>query len=177
MTEQLPHFTADHLWPFAMCGEYLGGRRGDAVEDGHDTRCLACLDCLFGGPVPSKPRLRLVVIESPYGRRPDGERASPAEVEANLAYLRECMAHSLARGEAPFASHGLYTQPGVLDDRDSSERRKGMDAGFAWGARADRVVVYCDRGVTLGMREGVERARRAGQPVEYRRIDGPWGRA
>jgi hypothetical protein len=91
---------------------------------------------------------RLVVIESPYGRNPDGSVASPETIERNVRYLRACMADSLRRGEAPIASHAMYTQPGVLDDSQPEERRKGMLAGWAWHERADAVVVYRDLGVT-----------------------------
>lgn len=42
--------------------------------------------------------MKLVVVESPYA----------GDVERNLRYLRAAMADCLARGEAPFASHGLY---------------------------------------------------------------------
>lgn len=100
----------------------------------------------------------LVVVESPYA----------GDVEANVAYARAALADCLRRGEAPFASHLLYTQPGVLDDADPVQRRLGMDAGFVWGAVAARTVVYADLGVSAGMVEGVERARRLGRPVVTR---------
>ena len=108
--------------------------------------------------------MRLVVVESPYA----------GDVDRNLRYLRACLADCLARGEAPYASHAIYTQPGVLDDRVPEERAKGMRAGFAWGEKADAVVVYEDLGRTPGMVAGIERAQLRGTPVEYRRIDG-WG--
>jgi hypothetical protein len=82
------------------------------------------------------------------------------------------MADSLARGEAPFASHALYTLPGVLDDDVPEERRRGMEAGFAWGEAADQVAVYVDLGVSRGMLEGCERAAAAGLPREARRVEG-----
>jgi hypothetical protein len=102
----------------------------------------------------------LVVIESPYGRNPDGSIADTATIERNLRYLRACMADCLSRGEAPFASHGLYTQPGVLNDSDPGERKKGMYAGWQWHRVANAIVVYLDLGWTTGMRQGVENARR-----------------
>lgn len=83
----------------------------------------------------------LVVIESPYA----------GEVELHTAYARRAMADSLKRGEAPIASHLIYTQPGILDDKDPEERCRGIDAGFAWGARADLVVFYVDHGWSEGM--------------------------
>ncbi len=84
------------------------------------------------------------------------------------------MADCLSRGEAPFASHGLYAQPGVLDDTIPEERRKGILAGFAWAETADARVCYVDLGVTQGMLEGAEHASRLSQPIETRRLGGEW---
>lgn len=96
------------------------------------------------------------------------------DVERNLRYLRACMADCLRRGEAPFASHGLYTQPGVLDDTIPAERRLGIEAGLAWGQKADATVVYEDFGITPGMGIGIDRAHACGRPVEFRWLGGEW---
>jgi hypothetical protein len=106
--------------------------------------------------------VRRVIIESPYA----------GGVETNLHYLRACMHECLARGEAPFASHALYTQPGVLDDGIACERELGIAAGFAWRDVADLTVVYTDLGITSGMRAGIDDARRKGRPVEFRTLPG-----
>lgn len=106
--------------------------------------------------------MRRVIIESPYA----------GDVERNIAYLRAALRDSLMRGEAPYASHGLYTQPGVLDDNDPQERSHGMNAGFAWGDVADVVVVYTDLGITKGMSMGIELHDHHGRTVEYREIPG-----
>lgn len=102
----------------------------------------------------------LVIVESPYS----------GDVEANVAYARECIRDCLLRGEAPYASHLLYTQPGVLDDTVKDERLLGMKAGMAWGAQASRTVVYIDMGISSGMIHGIEMAKKAGRPVEYRSL-------
>lgn len=107
-----------------------------------------------------RPRLRRVILESPYA----------GDVDRNLRYLRACLKDSLARGEAPFASHAIYTQPGVLDDGKPEERVAGIAAGFAWGAVADATVVYEDLGVSRGMHYGIDDAAKAGRPVEYRKL-------
>ncbi len=104
-----------------------------------------------------------VIIESPYA----------GDVEGNLTYLRACLRDSLLRGEAPIASHGLYTQPGVLDDTVPEERALGMNAGFAWRCRAAKTVVYTDRGISGGMRLGIEVAHDLGHPIEYRELGHP----
>jgi len=105
--------------------------------------------------------MTLVDLESPF----------VGDVEAILTYARRCMADSLARGEAPIASHLLYTQPGILDDAVPAERQQGIAAGKAWAAHADLTAVYCDRGISDGMRVGIADAERAGRRVEYRWLD------
>ena len=104
----------------------------------------------------------LVVVESPYA----------GDVAANLAYARACLRDCLHRGEAPFASHLLYTQDGVLDDDTESERLLGMVAGMSWSSAGAKTVVYTDRGISGGMKYGIEKAEREGRPVEYRTIEG-----
>lgn len=113
-----------------------------------------------------------VVIESPFGTRPDGSRASPDEVQRNLRYLAACIRDSFARGEAPFASHGIY--PMALDGRDADQRKLGMEAGFAWGRFAAVRVFYMDLGVTPGMKAGLLRANEMQQDVEERLLGGEW---
>lgn len=98
-----------------------------------------------------------VIIESPF-------------TDADPEYLPLALRDSLLRGEAPFASHGLYTQPGVLDDNIPAERRLGMEAGFAFYEVVDKCVVYEDLGISKGMEEGIAQAVRRDIPVEYRRL-------
>jgi len=104
--------------------------------------------------------MRLVVIESPYS----------GDVEKHVNYLRLCMHDCFMRGEAPFASHGLYTQPGVLRDDVPEERALGIQAGFWWGKHASAVVVYEDYGISPGMAIGIEKGNLEGKIVEYRRL-------
>jgi hypothetical protein len=106
--------------------------------------------------------MKCVVIESPYA----------GDTEKNLRYARACMKDCLRRHEAPFASHALYTQPGVLDDNIPDERRLGIGAGLSIGGRMDATVVYTDLGITEGMRLGIDVAIVENRKVEYRRIPG-----
>ena len=106
-----------------------------------------------------------VIIESPFAGDTEEEAA------LNEEYLNAALAHSLALGEAPFASHGLYTRKGVLDDAIPEERRKGIDAGFEWRAVAEKTVFYGDRGITKGMVEGLEHSVEIGVPVVFRSLD------
>lgn len=107
-----------------------------------------------------------MIVESPFAAD------SASGVEANIEYARRCVRDSLGRGEAPIASHLLYTQPGILDDDVPEERQLGIDAGLAWRAVAEASVVYTDRGISRGMGYGIKAAEKAGLPVEFRSIDG-----
>ena len=106
-----------------------------------------------------------IFLESPYGSESD------EGVLANERYARNCIHDCLVNfDEAPFASHLLYTQPGVLDDRDPSERNRGIKAGFAWRLLAARTVVYVDLGISTGMKLGIADSRRSGIPVVFRSL-------
>lgn len=102
--------------------------------------------------------MRLVILESPFA----------GDLRRNIAYARACVRHSLSLGEAPIASHLLYTQPGILRDHEPAERQWGIDAGLAWKAVATASVVYKDYGITTGMEYGISAALKAGIPVEHR---------
>jgi len=105
--------------------------------------------------------MRRVVVESPFA----------GDVETNTAYARRALRDCLLRGEAPIASHLLYTQPGVLDDNNPEERKLGIEAGLTWArAGAEASVVYEDWGISSGMRHGIDDAEKFGRPVEYRKI-------
>ncbi len=97
----------------------------------------------------------LVVIETPYA----GDR------DLHDAYLKACMKDSFDRGEYPYASHAIY--PGVLDDDVPEERTLGMEAGFAWGAMAQKRVFYVDLGISSGMAQAL---RRYDLPHEFRTL-------
>lgn len=111
--------------------------------------------------------MRLVIIESPFA----------GDVKSNEEYARACVRDSLLRGEAPIASHLLYTQTGILDDDDPAQRQQGIAAGLEWGkvaeltaVYAELTAVYTDRGISKGMEYGIRNAREAGRPIEYRKL-------
>ena len=60
----------------------------------------------------------------------------------------------------------------MLDDANKHERRRGIEAGLRIGQLADRTVVYTDRGISPGMKQGIKRAEDEGRPVEYRSLYG-----
>lgn len=108
--------------------------------------------------------MRRVILESPYA----------GDIEANVAYARQCVMDCLRRGEAPIASHLLFTQAGILRDAEPEERKLGIAAGLAWLPVAEAMVVYTDRGVSYGMGRAVDAARKTGLTVEMRSLGEVW---
>ena len=102
----------------------------------------------------------LVIIESPY----------KGKIKTNVAYAKKCMLDSFKRGESPFASHLLYTQ--VLDDAIKKQRDMGMDRAFNWYKHADLMAVYIDKGISDGMKMGMEVADKLGIEMVYRTLNG-----
>lgn len=107
--------------------------------------------------MPEKP---VVILESPYA----------GDIDTNIRYARECLRDSILRNEIPLASHLLYTQDGVLDDNNPTERQLGIELGLSMGKLASMTVVYIDLGVSSGMKYGIQRALDENRPVEYRKI-------
>lgn len=101
-----------------------------------------------------------VILESPLA----------GEVERNIDYARKAVRDSLSRGEAPIASHLLYTQKGILNDDIESERKWGIDAGLAWKNVADKHVFYIDYGMSGGMKYAEAYATKNNIEIEFRKI-------
>jgi len=112
----------------------------------------------------STPKLKPVILESPFA----------GDVNKNIRYARACMRDCLLRGEAPYASHLLYTQIGVLDDNKPDERMLGIEAGLAIGKYMHRSVVYTDLGISKGMEYGIARATKEKRKLEYRELGKDW---
>jgi hypothetical protein len=110
--------------------------------------------------------MKRVILESPY-------QGGLIARWLNVRFARACMRDCLMRGEAPIASHLLYTQRGVLNDDVPDERELGINAGHAWISSADAMVVYMPKlgVVTPGMNIGIQKARAIGIPIEFRRLE------
>lgn len=121
--------------------------------------------CELAGIPLHKPStsLRRVVVETPY--RATLERTT----EQHRLYLTHALRDCVMRQESPYASHGLLIE--ALDDDDPVERALGMKCGWAWAEKADAVVIYCDLGVSPGMRESIALYEKMGLPIERRKLD------
>jgi hypothetical protein len=87
------------------------------------------------------------------------------------------MKEAFRRGLCPWASHALYTQPGVLDDTIPAERKLGIEAGFAWGAKAPLVIFGVDLGWSRGMSAGLEVAQKRNATIRTWTLGKPWSDA
>jgi hypothetical protein len=103
--------------------------------------------------------VRRVILESPYA----------GDITTHINYARACVRDAVMRGDAPIASHLLFTQPGILRDELVAERKLGIAAGLAWVGVAEAMVLYIDYGISPGMQQAREIAELAGIPVEERR--------
>lgn len=110
---------------------------------------------MIGTSVPSPV---LVVLESPYA----------GDVVRNQAYAIKAMRDCFRRGEAPFASHLLYTE--ALIDEDPIQRQLSIDSGLAWACHASKSVVYIDYGISRGMAYGIQHAKACDRMIMYRRL-------
>jgi hypothetical protein len=101
--------------------------------------------------------VRLVLVESPY--------TSPKGRLECVRYALWCMYDSLSRGEAPMASHLLYTQ--ALPE-DQAGRAMGLECRDAWSRQTTLVAQYTDLGLTPGMVRDVDSTNK----VEQRKLEG-----
>jgi len=106
--------------------------------------------------------MRSVILEAPF----KGENWE--STEENVRFARLCGHDCFLRGEAFFASHLLYTQEHVLNDKIPEERKLGIEGGFVWKEVSDATVVYINRGISKGMDLGIKAALKMCHPVEYR---------
>ena len=109
--------------------------------------------------------LPIVIVESPFAGN------DVAHEDLHVEYARACMRDAFVRGEVPYASHLLYTQPGVLDDDVPEQRELGIAGGHLFLKRcADFVAAYVDMWISTGMRRGIAEASACGRAVEYRSL-------
>src|SRR3990167_4847849 len=106
--------------------------------------------------------MRRVILESPF----KGENWEATE--ENIRFARLCGHDCFLRSETFCASHLLYTQEHVLDDKVSEERKLGIEGGFAWKEVSDATVVYINRGISKGMDLGIKAALKMCHPLESR---------
>ena len=122
--------------------------------------------------------MKLVVIESPYagtvqqvvGQLIKGTMApDPKVIGRHMNYLDRCIIDCLKRNESPYASHRMLTD--ALDDTDPIQRAKGIEAGMAFGERADARIFFVDLGWSPGMKQAKDYYSSQGLSIQVRRLD------
>jgi len=118
--------------------------------------------------------MKLVVIESPLCGRPPERcptflRPLVERVlrERNRHFAFACMRFELAKGNAPYASHVTFDQPGLLEDSKPEQRALGIAVGQAWSAVGNSRSFFETRGMSGGMLLGEANAKAAGQARHY----------
>lgn len=106
--------------------------------------------------------VRRVFLASPFAA------TTEAQLRVHIAYARQCFRDCVELGEAPFAPHLLYPQPGLLSDHRSLERSRGIVCGLAWMRQADALVAFRDFGISEGMGEEIAAAHFYRVPVIFR---------
>jgi hypothetical protein len=104
--------------------------------------------------------MKRVILESPFA----------GDIQKNIEYARKCVKDSLSKGEAPIASHLLYTQEGILNDDIEEERMWGINAGLAWKEVANLHAFYIDYGISSGMQYALDYAIKNNIEVIFRKI-------
>lgn len=118
------------------------------------------------GPPPELWRTApLVIVESPYNHPLSEIRLR------NHVYLKAAIHDCIDRGEAPFASHGFYTQ--FLSDLLPAHRALGLRLMRTFIRKADYVAAYTDLGISPGMAKGIRYAESLGLTVYHRQIGVP----
>lgn len=105
----------------------------------------------------------IILLESPYLHE------HPIDGEEYSIYLSRCLRDSLKRGEAPIATHAMYTRPGVLN-LSIGEATLATLASDDLAELIPITVAYTDYGITEKMDLGLDRAGRWKHTIEYREI-------
>lgn len=97
--------------------------------------------------------------------------ASPlrGDIKKNQDYARRALLHSLNQGEAPFVPHLLYDQ--VLDDKIEDERNMAISSALSMLEGCQVLAVYCDLGISDGMKGEIIRAAELKMRIEIRLLD------
>lgn len=113
--------------------------------------------------IDNKEEEGFAILETPYF-----VPGNPEATAENIKYAEACLRDSLLRGEAPYASHLINTR--VTDDNFPEQRKLGIEAGLRIGKFACKTIVYTDRGISPGMKLGIEHARKHNRPVIFRKL-------
>ena len=106
--------------------------------------------------------MNTVTVESPFAANETNSEA------VHRAYLERCILDCIKRGESPYASHKMLTD--ALDDSIPEQRTTGIEAGYIYAARSDKIAFYIDYGTSHGMKLAENKYKLFSLPYEFREI-------
>lgn len=98
-----------------------------------------------------EPLRTLVNVESPCAGIGETRWQRAVSRWRHRMYTIQVVRDSLARGEAPYASHAMFDSSRILNDDKPDDRALGMGVGDAWARLAALHVFYVDLGMSRGM--------------------------
>jgi len=111
-----------------------------------------------------------VFVESPYS----------GDIDRNVRYLKFCKYDCWARGEMPCSSHDDMTQHPAKKDFYVSDydeqwtiygRDGAIEGAHSLRALCAKTVFYTDRGISTGMKAGIEYCKQHNIPYEMRTLN------
>ena len=89
--------------------------------------------------------------------------ATADDLERNRKYAASLVRRAVKGGYAPYAPHLYLTN--ALDDKNTMQRKAGMSVGLAFLDICDCVFVGAKYGITEGMRQEIDFARKLGKTI------------
>jgi hypothetical protein len=109
--------------------------------------------------------MAVILLSCPYQAIQDYERYSLAQLADS--YRDVCFKDAIKRGDTPVCLASSLTSLGVT-------REEGLDHAKNLLTKVDKLVLYVDHGLTEGMKELRDYAKKNDQEVEYRRMFDEW---
>ena len=107
---------------------------------------------------------KMVIIDSPLKGVDDYETAM------NILYAKACVHDSLLKNELALSPDIFYAQDDVLDEEIRKEKSLRKKSKLAWQKRAEKIVLYVDRGISREMNKNLKIAKEDGKEIEYRNL-------
>jgi hypothetical protein len=106
--------------------------------------------------------VKLVCIQSPWAELGGGKEAA--------LYLQRCIQDCLRREEIPLNANAIYYILNGTEPEDETARARRLSTSLRYVLVANIVAVYCDHGISQGMKRAIDFAYAHQRIVIARRI-------